>query len=70
VTPGEVKASVMRGVVESARQRERARLDALIERTADWLMQGRDGDDSEGEAAARMYLDQLRRQRQALEDRG
>lgn len=47
---------------------ERARLDALIERTANWLIQGRDGDDAEGEAAARAYLDQLKRQRAALGD--
>ena len=49
-----------------ADRREAERLDGLIERTANWLMQGRDGGDSEGEAAAWQYLDQLKRQRAAL----
>jgi hypothetical protein len=45
---------------------ELERIEALIERTANWLIQGRDGDDTEGERAARMYLDQLRKQKAEL----
>jgi hypothetical protein len=47
-------------------EQELERVEALIERTANWLIQGRDGDDSEGEAAARLYLNQLCKQRDAL----
>ena len=46
---------------------ELERVEALIERTANWLIQGRDGDDLEGERAARLYLDQLRKQEKELQ---
>lgn len=45
---------------------ELERVEALIERTANWLIQGRDGDDIEGERATRLYLDQLRKQKKEL----
>jgi hypothetical protein len=47
-------------------EEEAARLNALIERSANWLMQGRNGSDSEGEAAERAHLDRLKRQRAEL----
>jgi hypothetical protein len=48
------------------REEELERIEALIERTANWLIQGRDGDDREGEAASRLYLAQLKRQKEEL----
>lgn len=50
------------------KEEELARVEALIERTANWLIQGRDGDDAEGEAAARLYLRQLERQKLELQE--
>lgn len=48
------------------REAEDIRLTALIDRWANYLMQGRNGDDTEGEAANRLYLRQLVAQREAL----
>jgi hypothetical protein len=59
-------AAELAAALTRARAAEAARLDALIERTADWLIQGRDGDDAEGTAASWAYLEQLRRQRAAI----
>jgi hypothetical protein len=53
-----------------ARERELARLDALIERWADYLMQGRNGDDTSGDDGIRLYLKQLRTERDALRAEG
>lgn len=45
---------------------ELARVEALIERWANWLIQGRDGSDAEGAEAAWIYLKELERQRAEL----
>jgi hypothetical protein len=55
---------------DEAREREIARLDALIERWANWLIQGRNGDDTGGADGVRLYLSQLRRERDALRAKG
>lgn len=49
-----------------SKEEELERIQALIDRTANWLIQGRDGDDREGEAASRLYLNQLRKQKEDL----
>ena len=49
-----------------ARERELARLNALIERWADYIMQGRDGDDAEGLTISWQNLNTYKRQRDAL----
>ena len=46
---------------------ELERIEALIERTANWLNQDRDGEDAEGRRANWLYLDQLRQQKAELQ---
>lgn len=48
------------------KEEELERIEALIERTANWLNQDRDGEDFEGRRANWLYLDQLVKQKKDL----
>lgn len=45
---------------------ELERIEALIERWSNWLIQDRDGSDEEGRKAVWLYLDQLKKQKKVL----